>query len=83
MQIASISLGCFSMKITMRLKKAWLALPAIYGLQPTSDYQSLISHSAKELNAKSWERTGNGIRVAIKAFEERNADVRKSAKRVA
>lgn len=65
------------MNISLRLKQVFAALPALYNVQPTSDYQSLISHSASELDAKAWERTGRGLRDAIHVFEVRNPDVRR------
>lgn len=40
-------------------------MPTLYNLQPTSDYQALISHSVRELEAKTWARTGHGMTLAI------------------
>lgn len=51
-------------------------LSDVYTLQPTADYEALISHSASELTAKAWIRTGAQMRRAIQRFEERNPDVR-------
>lgn len=71
------------MKITKRLRRAWLSLPALYDVQPTSDYQSLISHSANEVSAKAWARTGTGLRLAIRQFEQRHPDVKRRAEHIA
>lgn len=65
------------MTITQCFRLKWPGRPSLFGLQPTSDYQSLISHSASELSAKAWKRTGRDLRVAIQQFESRNPDAQR------
>ena len=67
------------MKIRKRLKRVWVTLPTLYDLQPTSDYQSLISHSVAGLNAKAWAKTGHGLYAALQQFESGHQDVKRRA----
>ena len=67
------------MKIRKRLKRVWVTLPTLYDLQSTSDYQSLISHSVAELNAKAWAKTGHGLYAAIQQSESGHQDVKRRA----
>lgn len=66
------------MKSTLhgRLGRIIKALPDVYTIQPSTDYQRLISHSSTELNAKAWGRTAAQMRRAIEHFNERRPDVR-------
>ncbi len=60
-----------------RTGKVLRALPDAYTLWPTSDYQAVVSHSAAELTAKAWNRTGEQMQRAIESFERKNPDVKR------
>lgn len=55
------------MKIVMKrsVLGALQALPDIFELQPSTDYQALISHSAAEVTHKAWNATGRQFHDAI------------------
>jgi len=65
------------MKIVKRMKRVWLAMPALYDIQPTSEYWRLTSHSAREIDIKAWNRTGDSLRLAIRQFERKHPDVKR------
>jgi hypothetical protein len=54
-------------------------LPQVYELMPASDYQRGISHSARELDVKSWNKTNKQMRVAISSFEKKNPHAKRTA----
>lgn len=53
------------------------AVPFVFVIAPQTDYNSLFSHSANELNLKSWTRTADQMRSAFLKVESDYPDVRK------
>ena len=47
------------------------ALPDVFMLQPSSNYQALISHSTQELTAKSQKLVSNQMRTAFNYAERK------------
>lgn len=64
-------------KIVRHAKGVLLSLPDVFNVQPETDYQILISHSANEVASKAWERTGTQLRQAFKTIEKRHPNVKR------
>ncbi|MBS0353952.1 MAG: hypothetical protein JSR83_08635 [Proteobacteria bacterium] len=64
-------------KFVSRVNGVIMRLPDVYGVQPSADYQALISHSPSEVSAKAWERTGQQMIRAFKSVEKRFPDVKR------
>ncbi|NLJ51323.1 MAG: hypothetical protein GX342_04125 [Alcaligenaceae bacterium] len=60
-----------------KLSEVLQMLPDIFTLQPTTDYQALISHSASELSRKTSLRTNSQMSKAYKHAESMISHVRK------
>lgn len=45
------------------------SLSKIFAVQPSSNYEELVSRSSRELNLKAWAKTAEQMSVAMKAFE--------------
>lgn len=52
-------------------------LPNVFMLQPTTNYQSLISHSTLELSKKTWELTARQMKSAMTNAESKTKNARK------
>ena len=63
--------------IAGRLRSVLRSLPDVYTLSPETDYQAVVSHSATELAAQAWARTGKQMQRAIKTFETNNPNVKR------
>lgn len=46
------------------------ALPKVFDLMPSTNYQALVSHSAVELQCKAWNITGEQMRKAMNTVEQ-------------
>lgn len=54
------------MKTLRKLGRAIEAIPDVYMLQPKTDYQVFVSHSAEEVARKAWGKTGTAFARAMK-----------------
>lgn len=68
---------------SIRVKAFFVSLPGAYNLAPAGDYQVMVSHSAADLSAKAWSRTGEQMARAISTFEQKNPDVRRKLAKAA
>ncbi|WP_079436915.1 hypothetical protein [Zoogloea sp. LCSB751] len=64
-------------KFVSRVNGVIMRLPDVYGVQPSADYQALISHRPSEIATKAWERTGRQMVQALESVEKRLPDVKR------
>ncbi|EJC65801.1 hypothetical protein QWA_03045 [Alcaligenes faecalis subsp. faecalis NCIB 8687] len=51
------------------------SLPDVYSIQPTTNYQEIVSHFADNLMLKAWARTADQLNLAVRSFEQREPEI--------